>query len=80
MNKYHELETTLDMLWDEISEETQDFLSNLTRLRESQRDSAAYDEQWGRIASALLVLKLKTDDAYKVMEKMETFEAQEMRI
>lgn len=74
--KRQELEEALDVLWDEIIEETQEFLAALTRLHKAERDSDTYDEQWGRIAAALFALKLKAEAAYKLMEKVEKLEAQ----
>ncbi len=74
--KRQELEEMLNVLWDEIIEETQEFLAALTRLRKAEPHSEAYDEQWGRIAAALFSLKLKADDAYKLMEKIEELEPQ----
>ena len=76
----HELEETLNVLWDEIIEETHEFLTALARLRGSERDSEAYDEQWGQMAAALFALKLKAEDAYKLMEKVEKLQAQETKV
>lgn len=73
-------EETLNVLWDEVIEETQEFLAALTRLRKAERDSEAYDEQWGRIAAALFALKLKAADAYQLMEKVEELQAQEAEV
>jgi len=75
--KRQELEEMLSVLWDEIIEETQEFLAALTRLHKAERGSEAYDEQWGRIAAALFSLKLKAEDAYKLMEKLEKLEIKE---
>ena len=74
--KRQELEEALHVLWDEIIGETQEFLAALTRLHKAERDSEAYDEQWGRIAAALYTLKLKAEEAYRLMERVEKLEAQ----
>ncbi len=71
-----ELRETLDTLWDEVLEDALEFSSALARLRKLKPGSEAYDEQWGRIAAALFALKLKADDAYKLMEKIEELELQ----
>ncbi len=74
--KRDELEEALNVLWDEIIEETHEFLAALARLRNAEQDSEEYDEQWGRIAAALFTLKLKAEDAYKLMEKVEELQTQ----
>lgn len=74
-----ELREALDALWDEILEEALEFSGALARLRKREPDSEPYDEQWGRLASALFNLKLKAEDAYRLMERIEALEAQTQR-
>jgi hypothetical protein len=66
-------------LWDEITEEALAFVAALAHLRRAEKDSAEYDKHWGQLAASLFELKLKSVNADKLMEKVETLEADEVR-
>jgi len=77
--KRQELEETLEVLWDEITEETLQFAATLSRLRRAGKDSAEYDRLWGELSAILFELKMKASDANKLMEKIETLEGLEVK-
>lgn len=70
----HELEEALEVLWDEITEATLQFVATLSRLRRAEKDSAEYDRLWGELSAILFQLKMKASDADKLMEKVEALE------
>lgn len=77
--KQRELEETLEVVWDEIAEETLKFAATLSRLRRAEKDSAEYDKLWGELSAILFQLKLKAVDADKLMEKVEALEELEVK-
>lgn len=74
-----ELEETLEVLWDEITEATLQFVATLSRMRRVKKDSAEYDKLWGKLSAILFELKMKASDADKLMERLETLEELEVK-
>ncbi|MBI1741871.1 hypothetical protein HYR54_02265 [Candidatus Acetothermia bacterium] len=77
--KKQEVEETVNVLWDEITEDALKFVTNLASLRRVPKDSDEYDDHWGEIAATLFELRLKSTEAYKRMEKLEALEYEESK-